>query len=878
MKTPDNNRPDFRDPLQVLTEFLQTVSQGFYGPTDIVPNDFIESELNRLDDGIKKLNQIIGQKGTSFRTFSTSLSESPKIYEVIRVLLALPRKIGFESGLELGENTPESKVEQRQLYDLLRDMGFWKLLIESKNVKPLVRISLVQSYSKRRSFVVRYQVQHIAEKIVRKSIADLNAKSGTNYSLFSQSEIEDRLLNSPSRPDFSRVRGFDFVIGDKSRILAVIELIYITSFGGSQGYDIREYYPYLQGALNAFPVPLLIIGDGPGFHRASHELLLGLASSVYSLMSIKQARKGQLLSDLETIKFDQVIRKLPLDRIIENSLNTTGLVKSSDLPVNSDQARLALATYANQNPSLALALSDGGQILKWRREEEFRSFLEISTEFSANSALFLFEKLIGAKGFEAVDGSKRAEISHMVNVQGHNILPNSFLVVSREENISIETIKEIARESLALTSESKLAVVLAVNGFDGDQTPILRTTQRIIPVNIVVLDLEDLSKMVRFGSDPKDTFLSLVLEQTDLTKISPFVLNSATPSRIYYGRDREEATLLSALATNSVALLGSRRIGKTSFMNNVRKSLVEANFAAYYGDCQTVKNWSDFAIMAKRNWGVELPENFQPNNLFDLVKALADKSNDRGIIIMLDEIDQLVAWDMTHDSEKVTEAFFKACRTLSQNGDAQFVFSGERTIAKKLWDPESPHWNFCRSLPLRQLDAKSTIDLVIQPIEELQIRIDDKDNFAANLWKFTSGHPQIAQYIGDKLVGLVNEREPEERSLITNSDLVGVTDTLTFQEHYITTYWGQATALEKLISLLILEGYTKPGAIVEKIQTFRKSDSEANVLTALRILVLYGIFEPQKDEYVIRAEWFSRALSAFGEDVSQMIIRYQNEL
>src|SRR5207248_4822981 len=106
---------------------------------------------------------------------------------------------------------------------------------------------------------------------------------------------------------------------------------------------------------------------------------------------------------------------------------------------------------------------------------------------------------------------------------------------------------------------------------------------------VIILSVTQLLHLAQSSSPPRDAFLSIVLDQSDLTKVSPFVLSSVTPARIFVGRDAERATLLATLATNSVAVLGGRRIGKTSLMKHVTAALESADFEPFFADCQAVK-------------------------------------------------------------------------------------------------------------------------------------------------------------------------------------------------------------------------------------------------------------------------------------------------
>jgi hypothetical protein len=232
---------------------------------------------------------------------------------------------------------------------------------------------------------------------------------------------------------------------------------------------------------------------------------------------------------------------------------------------------------------------------------------------------------------------------------------------------------------------------------------------------------------------------------------------------------------------------------------------------------------------------------------------------------------------MGHQKDQVSEAFFRTCRTISQGDLAQFVFSGERTVARKLWDPQSPHWNFCREVALQQLDQESTRKLVIEPLTSLQVVIEERITFQNLIWRLTSGHPQIAQYLGDKLVRNINQRLPESRSSLAISDLEEIANTYDFKEHYLTTYWGQATNLEKLISLFVLQGISVLPDIAlrlrEKNGVTQTSDPEQAAIDALRMLELYGVIQQDGNTFSIRIEWFGEALTAYG-NIEDQIARY----
>ena len=849
--------------LERVNEFINSITPGFNTPEDIVPSQIITREIDRLKGAFIKLEDFCKSRTYAKHSPGDFLITDQRTYEIIRLILALPTQIGFYNGFEITDKLPENPETLGKILDLLESVGFWEIICSSGNIENLVRVALISDYAKKRPYRVLQNIEKRVDGLVQKSVLEVSRNLNRKFEIASLREFLDKEnIFSFNQPRSAR-RGIDYFVIEGDRPIAAITFIYLTAIGGSQLRDLRSLYPELQTQLSTLPAQLILIADGQGLTKIAPTILYDLFKVIPSVINIKQVEHGKLTEALIKAATEEVKRTTPLDRIIDSILMSGKEVSANDLPVIYDQARIALAQYTNQNSDLALTLSTGGKSIYWTRENLYKLGLELINKYEPRKALSIFTELLGIANFKLVEsGQGDNTIDVIVSMEQDSVIPEELLVVSSDVEPNTDFCKHIARKSLQQVPEAKIAVLLVPNESPTSQIE-RRNIQSLLSANVVVIDPNTLIGIIKSKRNPRDEFLSLILEQSDLTKISPFVVNSATPRRMYFGRDREEAILLSTLSTNSIALLGSRRIGKTSLMHHATESLNNANFSAYFLDCQTVRNWSDFGEVAHRYWTIELPEDFRPQHLFDLITKLKTDSNEN-IVILLDEIDQLLEWDTRQEIEQVPEAFFRACRTISQNGEAQFVFSGERIIAKKLWDPHSPHWNFCRPLSLQQLDMDSTEKLLLQPLSALQIEINDIELFRNIIWAVTNGHPQIAQYLGDKLVQLLNLRIPSERSLLTVKDLSEIINSFDYKDHYLTTYWGQATSIERLISLLIVKGINTPSGIINELNSNEIHAIESDVIEALRMLELYGIVQQENKSYALRASWFEDALTAYG--------------
>jgi hypothetical protein len=848
-----------------IQEYKASLTLSVYYPRDVDPSQYIDEELEKLQQSINTLKKLAKQKKKSVRIVAKSIEQDPVVLDVIRLILDLPLKIEFRDGRILPTGKTLEVKESLRVAQLIDEIGFWKLISTTKGgIEDLTKVALIHSKSAKRKFQAIHNFEMEIEQVILDTLSQLEKQTGLALE-------NDNMKNSGLT--FKTRRSVDYVIKHNQKPIAAIDVLVTTNPGGSQVFDLRSNYPNLQNELNSVPMRLIVIADGPGMSRIPESALRELFTAVSPVLSINQAKTGMLANALVDAATEKQTRVEPLDQIIEGILFSGNDVKVNNLPTTGGDSRLSLAQYVTANPNLDLKLAVGGKSLTWTRARVVRLGMNLLDSYQPKKALELFSRLL--EGNLNTIKTVNQDLHTFLELEAISIVPAKSLVVATSMDADERIYRELAKESLQTIPEAKIAFLIVPDKQKIKSLP-TKSLQSTLPANVIVLDIADFVKMAQSKIQPIESLVSIIFDQSDLTKISPFVINNVTPKRIYYGRDKEEATLLTTLATTSVALLGSRKIGKTSLLRNVRDGLENADFTTYFLDCQTVNDWLAFGEMAHRYWNLELPNNFEPRHLFDMVGELKKRTR-KNIIFLLDEIDQLLIWDMSHGKEQVSEPFFRACRTISQNGEAQFVFSGERTIAVKLWDPHSPHWNFCKKLLLRQLDRQAAQDLMIKPLLSLQIQIQNPDKFAQKIWEISSGHPQIIQFLGDRLVAELNQRPALNRNIVSAADIDDVANSPDFQEQYLGTYWGQATEFEKLIGLLVISGLNHPAKIIEEFQKNKVEIDEAQVIDALQILELYGIIDADGNKYRLRASWFTSALSGYG-DFTSTLKRYWRKM
>ncbi|GAB2466739.1 hypothetical protein GCM10011375_32470 [Hymenobacter qilianensis] len=850
-----------------ISDFKNSITPGIYEPNDLVDWEDIEEQIVILKPGIELLDTLCEQDSLDVKTLSNSLLSEPTILEIIKKLLAISNDIDLGNKRNLLAKPPKTKQSAIEIANILIGIGISNL-IKSPHIGDLVKVSLIAADAPKRRFRITNKINNRITSIIQQCIISLNVNSRV--------KIADRNM----MPRFAQ-RRVDYLLQVDGVNRIAIASVFQNNSGGRQQRDLTLTYPSLQEELNEHNINLILIADGKGISETPDKVLEKLFSGISACMTIRQAESGGLNASIEKIINEKSLqieeKRESLETIINSTVISTLSLKAKDLPAKINDAKLSLASFRVKHPELALDLEPGGEALSWRRKQEVELVIGLKKNFDAVLALNILTLLLKGNytpnDFVIQNNGFDAQVE--ITIQADSVLPSKLLSIAQQK-ASRDTIKEIAKQTINKYPNNLISILIIPSFSSIIDITALRKQQRVMAVNVVVLDVDSLYLMATSSSSTRDTLAKIILDQSDLTKVSPFVVNSVTPERMFFGREEEHATMLATLSTNSIALLGGRRIGKTSLMRHVESRLTESGFLAYFGDCQVVKNWSDFGKMATRQWKIKVPNEFKPHHLFDIIEQLKKGSSKR-VVLLLDEVDQLLYWDQQHTDNEVTEGFFKACRAISQESLAEFVFSGERTISQKMWNPHSPHWNFSKSLFLQQLSRSASERLLIEPLRILQISIINEALFLSEAWRRTSGHPRLLQYIGDKLISSINTRSNRLNTELSVNDIIQVTENYEYAENYLATYWGQATHLEKLISLLIREETFTPTIIEHTIKEFGLSITREEISDALRMLDLYGIILADGFGYTSKLDWFSQAVDFYG-GISELTTLFINNV
>lgn len=845
----DSSRPPSNE--QQAISLQNSVAPDLYTTETFIPWDLIDHILGWYGESVDALQQLVDNRGLTRKGLAEWLTIPHSLW-VARALLAAPQPVGFADGRQLPDVVPQGSGDRLRLAGLLIDLGMSQLLPAGTRVLDVVRVGEIGLDARRRGFRRRDTVKKSLNSLVQRAAAEASLITGRSFE-----RLPTGLWPAAARNRATAVVGVDGV-----PVVAVVS-VFQAQTGGRQTRDLLETYPALQRDLDSDSVFLVVLADGRGIKQSPRRVLRTLIEQVAACMSTRDAEAGLLTDVLIDAAQRSGLRRgaaRGLEQLIASALASADSVVANDLPGSRDQALVALGDYVSSHPELALRLDASEGTLTWSHPEALVKPREMLFDFRPETAIRSLATMLDLSDVNWL--SKDDEIVGAFGSLNDPVLPPRMLVAAADpatKMVDLDFLRKVGRLNRTRDDGGRLALLVTP---PGTLSTVTAAEQRMLATSVVVVDAPTLAQAAEHKI-PRGVLLDLVLRQADLTKANPFNVMGVAGSSVFYGRGHEDSMLQNTLRTNSAALIGGRRIGKTSLLQHARARLTDAGFNVQYADCQAIDSWQALAAHAALHWQVHASDTFSANAVEEMVAQL-QTGHHGPLVVMLDEVDNLLRWDRSSVFGGMDEPLFRTLRSLSQEGSAQFVFSGERLIANVLWDPSSPHWNFCRSIPVRQLTREDALALFANPIRALGVHFADETSALTEVWQATSGHPQIVQQLGELVVSTLNDRPSDKRAELKTTDVAGIAASVEFRRHYVHTYWGQATTLERLVTALVAEGCTTIDEIMDRCVELSIPVPLHKLETGLRMLDLYGILVESESGLGWRAQGFPTALEALG--------------
>jgi hypothetical protein len=467
----------------------------------------------------------------------------------------------------------------------------------------------------------------------------------------------------------------------------------------------------------------------------------------------------------------------------------------------------------------------------------------------------------------------------------HSRFPILFVAYEPRRSDTLEVVVKQLQIAKATEYFALLVVVPTADGTGREAVEVRRLVAgSVFRYDFVVLDRQALASIIARNSSRR--LIEIILEHgIELSSLSPYVVKGPVPEKMFFGREEEIKTISQGIQRRNYAICGGRRIGKTSILQRINRLLNnDPRYQALYIDCEAKFNYQDLfeALAAEFRHLQAAPDLGEPSSATNpsafrkLVAKLRTRSPGRQVVFLLDEVDELLVFDA---QSKAAGQLFKTFRALSHEGICRFIFSGSRTLYRHLHDPHSPFFNFCEEIVLKPLEERSIAEIVSKPMDQLGIEFPDRDALIERMIDLSSSHPNIAQWLCDRLMRTAPTLFTTARfsvRRVTLNSLEKLSADPEFRRHYVETAWSDATPLEKLISLQADGPSFEFDALCRALAGHGFTD-KIRIRNSLEMLQLYSLLERQGERYRFVLSHFPRMVREM-EDVTSQIESLRSQI
>lgn len=322
---------------------------------------------------------------------------------------------------------------------------------------------------------------------------------------------------------------------------------------------------------------------------------------------------------------------------------------------------------------------------------------------------------------------------------------------------------------------------------------------------LLVLD-SAAQRAVRESRRPSAELLERLSAQLDLASLTPYETSKPVTGSRFFGREFEVRRILQS-ADSNFAIMGIRRIGKTSLMREVERQLREqaqeagdelAGERLLFMDCSALSSSAGFVQEIVRKLRpqelVRLASKQFPIFIPDFLERMSQRYGGP-IVFFLDEFDRVLTWHHEDDT------LLNALRAASNQGHARYIVGGFREVMRAFSDLESPLYNFARPIRLKEFSREQAATMILGPLEKLGVQFERRNDVVNRIFDETAGQPNLIQFYCSILVERLDRAGVRAVSPESLFDVYGNDD---FRAFVLSTFMDNTTHLEKAIVFAVL--------------------------------------------------------------------------
>lgn len=333
----------------------------------------------------------------------------------------------------------------------------------------------------------------------------------------------------------------------------------------------------------------------------------------------------------------------------------------------------------------------------------------------------------------------------------------------------------------------------------------LRNQFRHMFVSALVLD-QPAQQAVRESRRPSSELLSRLVAQIDLSLLTPYETSKPVMGSRFFGREFEVRRILQSSDTN-FAIMGIRRIGKTSLMREIERQLREqaqedgdklAAERILFIDCSVHSSPESLIHEVVRKLRPQELPRLSPGRFSLFFPDFLERMSQRhggSINFFLDEFDRVLTWHVEDDK------LLNTLRASSNQGHSRYIVGGFRELIRAFSNLESPLYNFARPIRLKEFNREQAAAMILGPLEKLGVRFERPNDVVNRIFAETAGQPNLIQFYCSTLVERLDQSGTR---VITPESLYDIYDNEDLRAFVLSTFMDNTTHLEKAIVFAVM--------------------------------------------------------------------------
>jgi hypothetical protein len=434
------------------------------------------------------------------------------------------------------------------------------------------------------------------------------------------------------------------------------------------------------------------------------------------------------------------------------------------------------------------------------------------------------------------------------------------LIWVKESDLAATTPPHLLQSLGDVMRERNLSRQIVLILLDGDSEPVLRYAASPM-YNLVIIGGEEQKRIIQ-SRRPSGELLDVISAQVPISNLAPYETRAPVTGSRFFGREYEISRIVGNPDTNH-AILGIRRIGKTSLLRELERILKEAQDPAHivYLECSDLLTTDDYIREVVRKLNPrELPRLHLQKYIFffpDFLERMARASGSK-LIFLLDEVDNLVLM------QRGDWELFRMLRASANKGACQYVMAGFREAMREQYILDSPFYNFAQEIRLSEFTRRQAQDLIVTPMENLRVRIRNKEEVVGRIYDETAGQPNLMQYY---CTILLRKLDQTGQRWISPQSLIDVYADEGFKSHLLTSFMQNTENREKALVYAVLLASEEPRSRGFSLPFLDASLRKKGIVLpqddidqACNVLVLAGILHRKGREYFFTSPVFTRVL------------------